>query len=83
MVTDYAKEKGITVLVRGVRDDADLTYEMLMAHNNRHLYGNIETLFLPAEQGSCEISATEVRAKLKNGGDVFSLVPKEILSVLL
>ena len=51
LVVDYARAKGASVLVRGLRGISDFEYELQMAMMNRHLDPSIETVFMmPAEQ---------------------------------
>ena len=76
-VADYAKEMGIDVIVRGVRDDADLAYEKRMAEYNAQKCG-VTTVFFPAEDGQKDISSHAVREMLLKGGDPSPLLPKEI-----
>ena len=51
LLVDYARQKGASVIVRGLRAVSDFEYEFQMALMNRHLAPHIETTFLmPAEQ---------------------------------
>ena len=46
LLVDYAREKGASVLVRGLRAVSDFEYEFQMAQMNRHLDSQLETIFL-------------------------------------
>ena len=63
LVIDYAKENGISLLIKGYRNETDLAYEKIQADWNL-ANGGIETLLLPAKQGQESISSTAVRAAL-------------------
>ncbi len=63
---DYARDGGYTHLVRGYRNDADLSYEREMATYNRNR-GGIETLLLAADPALADVSSTLVRAALASG----------------
>ncbi len=60
---DYAKAGGYTHLVRGYRNDADLTYETEMAAYN-YARGGVETCLLPAQTTLADVSSTRVREAL-------------------
>ncbi len=79
MVIDYAKREGISLLLRAVRDEKDLAYEIQMADYNR-THGGIETLFFAASPALSDISSSEVRRRISAGESVSSLLPREICS---
>jgi pantetheine-phosphate adenylyltransferase len=62
------------ILVRGIRNDEDLDYELTLAHTNRQLGHGLETVFLPADPSLEEISSTAVRQKLEAGEPVDALL---------
>lgn len=70
----YRQSDRHVVLVRGLRDGGDLDYELLLAHANREMGHGMETVFLPAAQSLQDVSSTEVRRRLANGGDVSQLL---------
>ena len=77
MVIDYVKRENIAMIVRAVRDEKDLAYEIKMADFNRENSG-VETLLLTADPALSEISSTEVRRRITSGEAFFALVPAEI-----
>jgi pantetheine-phosphate adenylyltransferase len=75
LLVDYAREKGATVIVRGLRAISDFEYESQMALMNRHLSPQLETTFLvPAEQYTY-ISSTLIKEVFSLGGAIDGLVP--------
>ncbi|PWT89197.1 MAG: pantetheine-phosphate adenylyltransferase [Proteobacteria bacterium] len=78
LVVDAARAAGATLLVRGVRDGADLDYEMQMAGMNAVLAPEIQTVFLPASANVRPITATLVRQIAAMGGDVADFVPPSV-----
>ena len=74
LTVDFAKEKGITVIVRGVRATADFEYEMQLADVNRRLTG-IETILLPASPELASLSSSLVRELAHFGHDVSEFLP--------
>ncbi len=82
LTVDFARRCGAGVLLRGIRDAADLHIETAIAHTNRQVSG-VETLFvLPAPQYAF-ISSRLVRQIAQAGGDVSGLVPPEVLAHLV
>ena len=76
-VAAYAKERGISLIVKGVRSAADLAYEQDMAALNR-MAGGCETLFLPTDPALSFVSSSAVREFLRRRLDARSLLPETI-----
>ena len=74
LTVDFAKERGITAIVRGVRTMSDFEYEMQMADVNRQLTG-IETVLLPASPQLASLSSSIVRELANFGHDVSAYLP--------
>jgi len=74
LTVDFAKENGITAIVRGIRSAADFDYEMQMADVNRQLSG-IETVFLPASPQLASLSSSVVRELANFGHDISAFLP--------
>jgi pantetheine-phosphate adenylyltransferase len=83
LVVDFARDNGVTVLVRGVRTVGDFDYEKQMAVMNRDLYPELDTvLFAPSPQYA-HLSSSLVRELTGLGAPVTKLVPKPVVPVLL
>ena len=67
LAVDAAKSFGADFLVRGIRDEADLAYELEMADFNR-AHG-VETLFFLSDARLRGVSATKAREGLMSGAD--------------
>ena len=61
MLIDLVDEIGATAIVKGIRNSADLEYEMIHAKWNKAHNDRAETLFLPADESLTTVSSTEVR----------------------
>ena len=61
MLIDLFDEIGADVIVKGIRNEADLSYELIHANWNKAHNGRVETLFLPASEGLADVSSTLVR----------------------
>lgn len=82
LLVDYCKDNGIDTLVRGVRNGADIEYELQMAHMNRELNPNIETIILPTTTKYSFISSSLIKEVLAFDADIKNLVPKVVLEEL-
>ena len=75
LVVEYAKLHNIKVLVRGVRNVSDFSYEFDLALLNRGLNKEIETLFLPPDPSYFVLRSSSIRELASLGGDLSSMVP--------
>jgi pantetheine-phosphate adenylyltransferase len=82
LLVDYMQAKRAVGLIRGLRAVSDFEYEMQMALMNRRLDSNIETVFLMPSEEYSFITSTIVKEAASYGGDVSSLVPKEVVGKL-
>jgi pantetheine-phosphate adenylyltransferase len=74
LLVDFAREVGARVNVRGLRAVSDFEYEFQMALMNRHLYPELETVFMAPSFDTTYISSSMVREVARFGGDVSQLV---------
>jgi pantetheine-phosphate adenylyltransferase len=81
LLVDYCKELGADALVKGVRTNVDLDYELPMAQVNRDLSG-IETIFIPADPTHGFVSSSLVKQVFDLGGDISKYVPAEVVKAL-
>lgn len=81
LLVDYCKGISAQALVKGVRTNVDLDYELPMAQVNRDLSG-IETVFLPADPAHGFISSSLVKQVADLGGDVSKYVPELVAKAL-
>ncbi len=82
LLVEFAKERGASALVRGLRQVSDFDYEFRMAFANRRLAPNVETLFLMTSEHHALISASIVREIHSHGGDISSFVPARVLQAM-
>ena len=81
LLVDYCKEVKAEALVKGIRTNVDIDYELPMAQVNRDLSG-IETVFLPADPAHGFISSSLVKQVASLGGDIRKYVPAEVVEAL-
>ena len=82
LAVNFVKSQGDSVIIRGLRTEADFEYEMQMANMNHILSADIETVFIPTRQMYCHISSTLVKEVAQLGGDVSQMVPEIVLHKL-
>jgi pantetheine-phosphate adenylyltransferase len=78
----FAVEMGADFVIRGLRAVSDFEYEFQMALNNKRLMPKVETAFLMASETSQFISSRFVKEIHGLGGDVSSMVPPAVLTML-
>jgi len=78
LLVDYARQRGASVILRGIRAVSDYEYELQMALMNRRLGPDIETVFLMAGEAHSFISSRLVKEVIRLGGNIADLVPPSI-----
>ena len=75
LTVDAVHANGASSIVRGLRAVSDFEIEMQLAHNNRKLAPDVDTVFFmtAVEQGF--VSSSLVKEIASFGGDVSSMVP--------
>ena len=82
MLASLAERLGACVIVKGIRDDKDYHYEFEMAQYNHRMNPNVQTVFLPCDEGAREISSTAVRKRLDIGDDISDVVARGAIEYL-
>lgn len=82
LLIDFAKQKNVHVLLRGIRQISDFEYEFRMALTNRRLSPQVDTVFLMPDEQLTFISATIVKEIAAWGGDLSSFVPDNVARAL-
>ncbi len=83
LLVDYVRVVGAKLVIRGLRAVSDYEYEAQMAHINRHLDGEIETVFLVTSKHCSFISSSIVKDIARNGGDISELVTSTVADRLI
>jgi pantetheine-phosphate adenylyltransferase len=82
LLVDFAKAENIRIIIRGLRAVSDFEYEFQMALMNRHLWSDLETIFLAPDEHYSYLSASFVREITSLGGDMSSFVAPFVLDAL-
>ena len=78
LTVNYAQMRQAQVLLRGLRVLSDFEAELQMAHTNKTLSTQIETIFLATSNEYSFLSSSLVKEIAKFGGPVDHLVPKHV-----
>ena len=78
LLSDYAKRRGATMVVKGLRAVSDFEMEFQMALINRKLNPELDTMFLPARQNFTYLSSSVVKEMARYHVSLNDFVPQEI-----
>lgn len=78
LTVSYAQNRQAKVLLRGLRAVSDFEMELQMAHTNKSLSQDIETVFLATSNEYSFLSSSVVKEIAKYGGSVDHLVPSHV-----
>lgn len=78
LLVDFAKEKGATAVVKGLRAVSDFEYEFQMSLINKKLCPEIETVYLNTSQEYMYLSSSVIKQIATLGGDISNFVPEAI-----
>ena len=78
LLVEYAVDRGVQTIVRGIRAISDYEYELQMALMNRRLEPNLQTVFLMAADKYSYVSSRLIKQVFKLGGTVDGLVPPTV-----
>jgi pantetheine-phosphate adenylyltransferase len=81
LTVDFCHKHGLNFILRGLRNPADFEFEKAIAQTNRKL-GDVETVFLLTGPDTSYISSSIVRDIYRNGGDISTLVPPEVIEII-
>lgn len=81
LLVDFAAQKDVDVIVKGLRAMTDFDYEIQMSQMNRHLSG-IVTMFVATKPEYGYLSSSLVKQVAGLGGGVDSLVPAPVAAAL-
>lgn len=82
LLVDFAREQGITAIVKGLRDATDFGYELQMAQMNKKLSG-VDTFFIATNPVYSYLSSSLVKEVATFGGDVTDMLPPGVHKRLL
>jgi pantetheine-phosphate adenylyltransferase len=75
LTVDFAQRIGARFIVRGLRAVSDFETELQMAHTNRKLAPQVDTIFLMTALEHAYVSSSLVKEIAAFGGDVSHMIP--------
>ena len=75
LTVDCAKDLKANIILRGLRAMSDFEYELQIAHTNKSLNTEIETIFLSTNTNYSFLSSSLVKEVAKFGGEISHMVP--------
>ena len=78
LLVDYCKKENIDVLVRAIRNSSDVDYELQIAHVNKELSPNIETMIMITNPKYSFVSSSIIKDVARFNGDINNLVPETV-----
>jgi pantetheine-phosphate adenylyltransferase len=82
LLVDFAQDRGVSVVVKGLRAVSDYDYELQMAQMNEALSPGLDTFFVPAKASWAFLSSSLVREIARFGRSVDGLVPEGVANAL-
>jgi len=82
LLVDYVRKKKGNAILRGLRAISDFEYEFQLAHMNRRLNKNIETVIMMPSEEYTYLTSSLVKEVASFGGSVKGLVPDEVEKAL-
>jgi pantetheine-phosphate adenylyltransferase len=82
LTVDVAHRCGAAVILRGLRALSDFEFELQIAHTNKSLSPQMETLFLATAVHHSFLSSSVVKEVARFGGDVSHMVPSGVAADL-
>ena len=75
LTVDFCRRIGAGIIVRGLRTISDFETEMQLAHNNRQLAPDVDTVFFVTAVEHGYVSSSLVKEIASFGGDVSAMIP--------
>ena len=82
LLVNFARDRGARAVLRGIRAISDYEYELQMAHMNRRLNPDVETIFMMPDARYSYVSSRLVKEVFRLGGSLDGLVPQLVIDRL-
>ena len=77
LVVDFARARGLTAIVKGLRTGTDFEYELQIAQMNKHV-ADVDTFFVATTPQYSFVSSSLAKEVAGLGGDVSALLPDSV-----
>ena len=75
LTVDFCRARGASAIVRGLRAVSDFENEIQLAHNNRVLAPEVDTVFFMTSVANGYVSSSLAKEIAQFGGDISGMVP--------
>jgi pantetheine-phosphate adenylyltransferase len=82
LIVDLLKQQGIKIMVRGVRNLTDFSYESELSMMNKALSPSVETIFIMTRPEYLVLRSSSARELAAFNGDLSALVPPIVANAL-
>lgn len=82
LIVEYARKNNAIVLLRGIRNVADFSYEFDLSMLNKGLDSSIETVFMPTDPEFFVLKSSAIKELAFLGGDISKMVPDLVADLL-
>ena len=82
LTVEFCHRIAATIIVRGLRTISDFETEMQLAHNNRRLAPDVDTVFFVTAVEHGYVSSSLVKEIATFGGDVSEMIPPRAVAAL-
>jgi pantetheine-phosphate adenylyltransferase len=82
LTVDFCRARDASAIVRGLRAISDFETEMQLAHNNRVLAPQVDTVFFMTSVENGYVSSSLVKEIASFGGDVSGMIPAAAVTPL-
>ncbi len=82
LLVNFAREKKVVAIIRGLRAVSDFEYELQMALMNRRLADEVTTVFMMPHEKYTYLNSTIVKEVARLGGDISNFVPGVVAEAL-
>jgi len=74
LLVEYARRRGVTTIMRGIRNMSDYEYESQMALANKTLDNHVETLYMMTEGKYAHLSSSIIKEIITFGGSLSGMI---------
>lgn len=79
LLVDFARQRGASVIIKGLRTVNDFEYEFQMALLNKAIDSECETMFMMTNSKYSYISSSMVKELAQYNGDLEGMIPSQII----
>lgn len=75
LLTDYVQQKGVSIIIKGLRAISDFEVELQMALTNKQIAPRLETIFMMTSESYSYLSSHLIKELAELGGEIDKFVP--------